>query len=64
LELQQHDEYQSILLNKLQQRDEELEARELEINRLRDLLQHRNEQQLQTNDSLQTLEKHASLNQS
>jgi hypothetical protein len=64
LELQQHDEYQSILLNKLQQRDEELEARELEINRLRDLLQHRNEQQLQTNYSLQTLEKHASLNQS
>jgi hypothetical protein len=64
LELQQLDEYQSVLLNKLRQRDEELEARELEINRLRDLLQHRNEQQLQTNYSLQTLEKHASLNQS
>jgi hypothetical protein len=65
LELQQLDEYQSVLLNKLRQRDEELEARELEIDRLRDLLQHRNEQQqLQTNDSLQTLEEHASLKQS
>jgi hypothetical protein len=37
---------------------------ELEIDRLRDLLQHQNKQQLQTNDSLQMLEEHASLNQS
>jgi hypothetical protein len=50
--------------DKLRQRDEELEARELEIDRLQDLLQHRNKQQLQMNDSLQMLEEHASLNQS